>query len=50
MGKLSPINKDDLKVGDVIGVAREIRCGWGASFRHFINKSFRLSWAETHCL
>lgn len=30
MGKLSPINKDDLKVGDVIGVARE---GWGTSFR-----------------
>lgn len=34
MGKLSPINKDDLKVGDVVGVAREVRCGWGASFRH----------------
>ena len=34
--KLSPINKDDLKVGDVIGVAREIRCGWGESFRHFM--------------
>lgn len=31
--KLSPINKDDLKVGDVVGVAREVRCGWG-SFRH----------------
>lgn len=31
--KLSPINKDDLKVGDVVGVAREVRCGW-ASFRH----------------
>lgn len=36
IGKLNPINKDDLKVGDVIGVAREIRCGWGASFRHFM--------------
>lgn len=34
MGKLNPINKDDLKVGDVVGVAREIRCGWGTSFRH----------------
>ena len=34
IGKLSPINKDDLKVGDVVGVAREIRCGWGESFRH----------------
>ena len=32
--KLSPINKDDLKVGDVVGVAREVRCGCGASFRH----------------
>lgn len=27
--KLSPINKDDLKVGDVVGVAREVRCGCG---------------------
>ena len=34
MGKLNPINKDDLKVGDVVGIAREVRCGWGASFRH----------------
>lgn len=34
IGKLNPINKDDLKVGDVIGVAREIRCVWGTSFRH----------------
>lgn len=34
IGKLNPINKDDLKVGDVVGVAREIRCGWGMSFRH----------------
>ena len=34
IGKLSPINKDDLKVGDVVGVAREVRCGWGTSFRH----------------
>ena len=34
IAKLSPINKDDLKVGDVVGVAREVRCGWGASFRH----------------
>lgn len=32
--KLSPINKDDLKVGDVVGVAREVRCGWEANFRH----------------
>lgn len=34
IGKLNPINKDDLKVGDVVGVARGIRCGWGMSFRH----------------
>lgn len=34
IGKLNPINKDDLKVGDVVGVAREVRCGWGTSFRH----------------
>lgn len=34
IGKLSPINKDDLKVGDVVGVARGIRCGWKISFRH----------------
>ena len=34
MGKLTPINKNDLKVGDVVGVAREVHCGWGTSFRH----------------
>ena len=34
MGKLNPINKDDLKVGDVVGIAREVRCGWGTFFRH----------------
>lgn len=34
IGKLNPINKDDLKVGDVVGVAREVRCGWETSFRH----------------
>lgn len=34
MGKLNPINKDDLKVGDVVGIARKIQCGWGPSFRH----------------
>ena len=34
MGKLNPINKDDLKVGDVVGIVREIRCGCGTSFRH----------------
>lgn len=34
MGKLNPINKADLKVGDVVGVVRKVPCGWGASFRH----------------
>ena len=34
MGKLNPINKDDLKVGDVVGIVREIRCTWGTTFRH----------------
>ena len=34
IGKLNPINKDDLKVGDVVGVVREVWCGWGTSFRH----------------
>nr|DAJ81861.1 MAG TPA: Lecithin retinol acyltransferase [Caudoviricetes sp.] len=32
--KLNPINKEDLKIGDVVGVAREVRCGWGTNFRH----------------
>ena len=36
MEKLNPISKDDLKVGDVVGIAREIRCGWGTSFRHLM--------------
>lgn len=32
IGKLNPINKDDLKVGDVVGVARQH--GWGIGFWH----------------
>lgn len=32
MGKLNSINKDDLKVGDVVGIARQR--GWGVGFRH----------------
>lgn len=32
--KLKEINRDDLKVGDIVGIAREVNCGWGASFRH----------------
>lgn len=34
IAKLNPINKDDLKVGDVVGVAREVSYGWNSSFRH----------------
>ena len=34
MKKLNPINKDDLKVGDVVGIARKVGCGWKTSFRH----------------
>lgn len=32
--RLKEISRDDLKVGDTVGIARGIRCGWGASFRH----------------
>jgi len=31
---LKEISRDDLKVGDTVGIAREVRCGWGTSFRH----------------
>ena len=34
MEKLNPISKDNLKVGDVVGIAREVRSGYGAGFRH----------------
>ena len=34
MGKLNPISKDDLKVGDVVGIAREVWSGYGEGFRH----------------
>lgn len=34
MEELKPINKADLKVGEVVGVVRKVRCGWGESFRH----------------
>ena len=32
--ELKEIDKDTLKVGDVVGVAREVSCGWRSSFRH----------------
>lgn len=31
---LKEIDKDTLKVGDVVGVAREVSYGWASSFRH----------------
>lgn len=32
--KLKEIDKDTLKVGDIVGVARDVSCGWSSSFRH----------------
>lgn len=32
--ELKEIDKDKLKVGDVVGVAREVSYGWNSSFRH----------------
>ena len=32
--ELKAIDKDTLKVGDVVGIAREVSYGWGLSFRH----------------
>lgn len=32
--KLKEIDKDTLKVGDWVGIAREVSCGWSSSFRH----------------
>ena len=32
--KLKEIDRDSLKVGDVVGVAREVNYGWRSSFRH----------------
>lgn len=32
--ELKEIDKDTLKVGDVVGVARKVSYGWGSSFRH----------------
>lgn len=32
--ELKVIDKDTLKVGDVVGVAREVSYGWNFSFRH----------------
>lgn len=32
--ELKEIDKDTLKVGDWVGVARKVSCGWNLSFRH----------------
>lgn len=32
--ELKEIDKDELKVGDVVGVARKVSYGWKSSFRH----------------
>lgn len=32
-GELKVIDRDSLKVGDVVGVARAVTCGWMALFR-----------------
>lgn len=32
--ELKEIDRDFLKVGDVVGVAREVQCGWRSSFQH----------------
>lgn len=32
--ELKEIDRDSLKVGDVVGVAREVSYGWRSSFRH----------------
>ena len=32
--ELKEIDKDTLKVGDWVGIAREVSYGWGSSFRH----------------
>ena len=32
--ELKEIDKDTLKVGDLVGIARKVSYGWGLSFRH----------------
>ena len=32
--ELKVIDKDTLKVGDWVGVAKKVSCGWRSSFRH----------------
>ena len=37
--KLKEISRDDLKVGDTVGIARTVNCGWLSMFRHRKNYS-----------
>lgn len=32
--KLKEISRDNLKVGDTVGIARTVNCGWLSTFRH----------------
>lgn len=32
--ELKEIDRDSIKVGDVVGVARKVQCGWRTSFQH----------------
>ena len=32
--KLKEISRDDFKVGDTVGIARTVNCGWLSTFRH----------------
>lgn len=43
--KLKEISRDDLKVGDTVGIARMVNCGWLSTFRH--RKLFRLRLQES---
>ena len=41
--ELKKIDKDALKVGDVVGVARKVSCGWKSSFRHQLITSAKIT-------
>ena len=41
--ELKEIDKDTLKVGDVVGIAREVSYGWGLSFRHQLITSAQIT-------
>lgn len=41
--ELKKIDKDTLKVGDVVGVARKVSCGWKSSFRHQLITSAKIT-------